>query len=110
MTDSRARWSIATNIATGTGNTTLKAGTSGKKLFVNRLCLTITTAAAQAFDIEDTTGTVELFKAPASLATATPIQFDYGEVGIGLTTGDGLVYTATAGVALTISAHGYQAD
>jgi hypothetical protein len=102
-----AKWAVVTNIATGTGTTTLLASHGvGKQIVVQGLLVVITTTAAQAFDIEDSAGTVELFKAPASLgAGAYPV--DAGVLGKFLTTNTGLVYTATAGVGLTISAFGY---
>lgn len=106
---SAARWAFCTPIAAATGNTTLQAAPgAGRVLMVQKLTVSITTVAAQAFDIEDSDGTVELFKAPASLAaTGNPFTFDMGELGVALTANTGLVYTATAGVGLTVAAHGY---
>jgi hypothetical protein len=108
-TESRARWAIASNIAAATGATTLQAAPgAGRVLMVQKLQITINTAAAQTFDIEDTAGTVEIFKAVASLASTTPINFDFGELGVALTANNGLVYTpSAAGVVMTIGAHGY---
>ncbi len=106
---SPARWAFCTPIATATGNTTLVAApAAGRALVVQKLTVSITTAAAQAFDIEDSDGTVELFKAPASLAaTGNPFVFDLGPLGVTLTAATGLVYTATAVVGLTVAGHGY---
>lgn len=103
------RWAVGVCIAVGTGTTTLKAGASGRKLWVRKLTIEIATAAAQAFDIEDSTGAVELVKEPASRAVGCYV-YDYGDLGVPLTAGDGLVYTATAGVQLNIAAHGYITD
>lgn len=95
------------NITTATGNTTLVAAPgAGKRLRVQSLIVCVTTTAAQAFDIEDSSGTVELFKAPTSLAVGT-FPVDPGPEGHGLTANEALVYTATAGVGLTISGWGW---
>lgn len=104
---SAARWSFATPIGTGTGNTTLVAApTSPRTLMVQSLTVVITTSAAQAFDIESSGGGVEIFKAPASLAAGT-YPVDCGPLGVALTAGEALQYTATAGVGLTVSGFGY---
>ena len=103
------KFEFVKNITTAMGNTTLVAAPgAGKRLVLQALMVCVTTSAAQAFDIEDSDGTVELFKAPASLAaTGNPFTFDMGELGVALTANTGLVYTATAGVGLTVAAHGY---
>jgi ABC-type enterochelin transport system substrate-binding protein len=103
------RWSIAVPIATGTGTTTLLAGATGKTHWVRKVTVEIATAAAQAFDIEDTPGTIELVKEPASRVVGCYI-YDYGDLGVKLTAAAGLVYTATAGVQLNIAAHGYTTE
>lgn len=101
------KFAFSTPIATGTGTTSLVASPgAGRKLRVQALTLCITTAAAQAFDVEDSGGTVELFKAPASLAVGT-YACDMGPLGVALTAATALNYTATAGVGLTISGFGY---
>ena len=94
-------------ITTGTGTTTLVAAPGANRaLRVQALTIAVTTAAAQAFDIEDTSGTVELFKAPASLAVNT-YAADPGPLGVALTTNEALKYVATAGVGCTISGFGW---
>jgi hypothetical protein len=108
--DSSAGFSFVENIATGTGDTTLvSAPGAGRSLVVQVLTVTITTAAAQAFDIEDSDASapVELFKAPASLAAGT-YAVDAGPLGKALTANTALEFdTAAAGVGLTISGFGY---
>lgn len=101
------RWAATTTIATGTGTTTIQAAPgAGKTLWVQKVTIEIATAAAQAFDIEDSAGTVELIKEPASRAVGI-YTFDYSDLGVPLTVNTGLVYTATAGVQLNIAAYGY---
>lgn len=107
--DTSHRWSAVKNIATGDGDTTIQAGVTGKTMMVQGLAVVITTAAAQAFDIEETGGTpVELFKAVASQAVGTYL-LDYGPLGVAMsTTGTGIEYDcAAAGVSATIAAFGY---
>ena len=101
-------WTFATPIATGTGDTTLVAAPGAdRRLRIQALTVCITTAAAQAFDIEDSSGTVELFKAPASLAVGT-YAVDMGRQGVPLTENEALVFnTAAAGVGCTISGFGW---
>ena len=97
-------------ITTATGTTTLVAAPgAGRRLRVQGLMICVTTAAAQAFDIEDDAGTVELFKAPASL-TVGAYPVDPGPQGHPLTANKALQYTATAGVGLTVSGFGYVED
>lgn len=98
------------HIATAAGNTTLVATPGASRaLCIQELLVTVTTAAAQAFDVEDTSGTVELFKAPASLAVNT-YGVTGGPNGIQLTSNEALVFTASAGVGLTISGYGWIKD
>ena len=102
-----AKWEFVANISTATGTTTLVAAPgAGRRLVVQALMVCVTTSAAQAFDIEDSSGTVELFKGPASLAVnAFPV--DPGPLGHELTINEALQYTATAGVGCTLSGFGY---
>lgn len=102
-------FAFAKNIATTDGDTELVAAPgASRRLRVQGLVVTITTSAAQAFDIEDDGGSpVELFKAPASLAVGNYIV-DGGGLGISLTTNTALQFdTASAGVGATISGYGY---
>ena len=100
-------FSFSTPIGVGTGTTALVAApTGGRQLVVQACTVAITTSAGQAFDIEDGNGTVEVFKAPASLAAGTYVV-DAGVLGIALTANTSLRYTATAGVGLTVSGFGY---
>jgi hypothetical protein len=107
--DSSHRWSAVKNIATGDGDTTIAAGVTGKVMRVQGLCVVITTAAAQTFDIEDTgSSPVEIFKAVTSQAVGSYI-LDFGPLGIAMSaTGAGLEYDCSAaGVSATISCFGY---
>jgi hypothetical protein len=101
-------WVVNAQITTGTGDTDLVAAPgSGYALVVQVLTVCITTAAAQAFDLEDASGTVEVFKAPASLAVGT-YGVDFGHQGRVLTENEKLYYNAAAaGVGVTISGFGY---
>lgn len=101
------RWSFVKHIAAAAGDTDLLAAPGANRAtVVESLVVTITVAAAQAFDIEDNSGAVELFKAPASLAVGNYFV-KAGPLGIQLTTNEKLIFnTAAAGVALTISAYG----
>lgn len=102
-------WTLVTNIATTDGQTELVAAPgAGFALVVQVLTVTITTSAAQDFDIEDDGASpVELFKAPASLAVGT-YGVDAGPVGRRLTENTALEYhPAAAGVGLTLSGFGY---
>jgi len=106
---SEQKWGFATPIGTGVGDTELVAAPGADRtLVVQGLTIAITTAAAQAFDIEDDSATpVEIFKAPASLAVGT-YGADMGVLGVALTENTALQFdTAAAGVGCTISGFGY---
>lgn len=106
---SPAVFSFIKNIATSDGDTTLVAAPgTGKTLRLQGMLVCITTAAAQAFDIEDSGGSpVEVFKAPASLAVGNYLV-DAGGLGVALTTNTALEFdTASAGVGATISGYGW---
>lgn len=104
---SAAVFAFSTPIAVGTGTTTLVAAPgAGRNLVVQGLIVAVTTSAAQAFDIEDGDGTIEVFKAPSSLAAGV-YAVDPGVLGVALTANTTLRYTATAGVGLTVSGFGY---
>ena len=104
------QWSFVQIIDTGTGDTTLVvAPGDGKRLRVQVLTVCITTAAAQAFTIEDSSasGAVQLFAAPATLAAGT-WSVECGPLGVPLSTNTALEFdTAAAGVGATISGFGY---
>ena len=96
-------------LGTGDGDTEIVATPgSGKTLYIEHLTVTITTAAAQAFDIEDDGGSpVEIFKAPASLAVGS-YYVNHGPLGFPLTANTALQYDcAAAGVGLTVSGYGH---
>lgn len=96
-------------IGTSDGDTDLVAAPgAGRTLYVEHLTVTITTAAAQAFDVEDKGGApVEIFKAPASLAVGS-YYVNHGPLGFPLTTNTALEFdTAAAGVGCTISGYGH---
>lgn len=102
-----ARFGFVKHIAAGDGDIDLIAAPgAGKAIVVEKMTVTIVTAAAQAVDIEDNSGTVEVFKAPASLAAGNYI-IEPGDVGLKLTTNEKLYWnSAAAGVAATVSAYG----
>ena len=103
------KFSFVKQIATGTGDTELVAAPgAGKKLVIQSLMVTITTAAAQTFNIEDDGGSaVVLFAAPASLAVGT-YGVDCGPLGVPVTANTALQYDCgAAGVGATISGWGY---
>ncbi len=94
-------------ITTAMGDTTLVAAPgAGRTLRIQGLTICVTTSAGVAFDVEDGAGTVELFKAPASLAVGT-YAVDPGPLGAALTTNSGLVYSSSGGAGVTISGFGW---
>lgn len=103
-------WTLVKCLDTGTGTTTLVAAPGpGRRLRVQGLMVCVTTAAAQAFDIESSSGAVEVFKAKASQEVgAYPV--DPGPLGFPLPADEALQYTATAGVGLTVSGFGWVED
>ena len=100
-------WSAAVAFATGDSSKTIKAAPgAGKALVVVQVAVYISTAAAQAFDIEETGGAVEVAKFAASAAGS-----HVGprlEKGIQLTANTALSYVpASAGPAGLVVAEGY---
>ena len=97
-------------IGTGTGDTTVVAAPGANRtLVLQGLTVTITTAAAQAFNIEDTGSSPQIyFAAPNSLAAGT-YGVDMGVLGVKASAANlGLQFdTASAGVGLTVSGFGY---
>ncbi len=80
---------------------------AGHRLMVQALTICVTGTAAIAFDIEDSDGTVELFKAPISLAVGT-YACDPGPFGVPLTTNTALrIFIADPGLQLTVSGFGW---
>lgn len=102
-------WCAAVAFTAAESTKVIKAAPgAGKSLVVTKIHVSITTAAAQAFDIEDGAGTVEVNKYPASLAVGQYPGPGGLELGIQLTANQTLVYTpAAAGPAGFIIAEGY---
>jgi len=104
----RQNFSVAVNILVGSGTTTIQASPGANaRLVVTRMSVAITTSAAQSFDIESSGGTVELYKAPASLAVGLVFMGDMFQ-GVPLPVNEALQYTpSAAGVGATIWAEGW---
>lgn len=85
--------------------TIIAAPGAGKKLVVTKIIATVVTVAAQTVDIEDTSGTVEVLKLPASAAGQYRAEFGHG---MELTTNEALIIKpAAAGPAIHVSAEAY---
>lgn len=77
-------------------------------VFLQRLFVTITTAAAQTITFRDTTGTPLVFLIiPASAAVGTVYSIDYGARGLALPEGKSLDIAGTAGPAYTYVIEAY---
>lgn len=104
------RWSAQATLGTGDTTKTVKASPGATNaLVVTAYVYTSLTAAAQAVDLEDASGTVEVMKAPVSVAAAVQlgsrVQF---EQGLKLTKNEALVLTpAAAGPGAHVWAEGY---
>lgn len=101
-------WAAAVAFVAGDASKTIKAAPgTGNRLVVTKVTVHITTSAAQAIDIEDTSGTVEVMK----LAASAPVhgRYDFNlERGIDLTVNEALIYKpAAAGPAGHVVAEGY---
>lgn len=107
----RQPWSAAVAFAAGDASKDIKAANTNAliALVVTDLTVIITTAAAQAIDIEDNaTSAIEVAKFAASLAVGVHRVFNLTK-GIQLTPGKKLIYKpAAAGPAGFIIAEGYQ--
>jgi hypothetical protein len=101
-------WSAAVPFAAGDASKTIKATPgAGKALVITRYHVYITTSAAQAIDLEDTSGTVEVAKFPASLAVGSYLGPSL-QKGIQLTANEAFIYKpAAAGPAGHVVAEGY---
>ena len=104
------RFTFLQVIGTGDGDTDLlTAPATGETLWVQHITVTIVTAAAQAFRIEDKGASpVIFFSAPASLAAGS-YYVKLGPVGFPASTSAVTLEfdTAAAGVAAVISGWGY---
>lgn len=101
-------WCVGVAFVAGDTTKDLKAAPgAGAALVITNVWISITTSAAQAFDIEDNNGTpVEVAKFGASLAVG--VYQLWMEKGIQLTANKKLVYTpAAAGPAGFIVVEGY---
>lgn len=101
-------WGVAIAFVAGDATKTIKAAPGvGNRLVVTKLSVHITTTAAQAIDVEDTSGTVEVLKLGISAPVNGEYTFDL-ERGIDLTVNEALIYKpAAAGPAGHVIAEGY---
>lgn len=91
-------------------DTTLAANTDTKEqIFVQRLIGYITTDAAVSIVFGDTTPTVKVAEITTSPGDETRWDFDYGEEGIPLTAGEGLLMNHSAtGLAGSVKWYAYK--
>lgn len=107
--DNYQRWSAQATLGTGDATKTIKAAPGAlKSLVVTRYVATSVTAAAQAVDLEDASGTVEVAKFAASWTANLSRQSPSMDVGITLTANEALVLTpASAGPSIHVWVEGY---
>lgn len=85
----------------------IAAKSANHQLFIQKIMVNPTTAAAQALTFQDTTGTpikIAVFAA----SQATPQVFDFGPKGVALGVGKNLDITCTAGVAALVHIEAYE--
>lgn len=82
-------------LAADASKTIIAAPGANKRIVVHRFDVSITTSGAQPFDLEDTSGTVELYKGGASLAVGTDIKRVFTE-GFPLTINEAFIYKPAA--------------
>lgn len=101
-------WVAQTTLAAVDTSKSIKAAPgAGKQLVVTRLTASVITAAAQTVDIEDTSGTVEALKLPASAAGQWQLNLSE-DAGLELTANEALIIKpAAAGPAIHVVASGY---
>lgn len=101
-------WAATVTLGAGDSTKTIKAAPgAGKSLYVTKLVLSVVTSAAQAVDVEDSSGTVEILKLPASATGQWGWAMDYS---VPLTANEALVIKpAAAGPAIHVIAEGYVA-
>ena len=107
--DNYQRWSAQATLGTGDATKTVKAAPGAlKRLVVTNYVLTVVTAAAQAVDLEDTSGTVEVCKLGASASVHAQFRSPNMEEGLTLTVNEALILKpASAGPAMHVWAEGY---
>lgn len=77
-------------------------------IYVQKIVVTITTAAAQTITFQDTNGTpIIALIIPASQAVGSVVLIDFGSKGLALTPGKNLSIVGTAGPAYTYSIEAY---
>lgn len=106
--DQFPRWSAQATLAAGDSTKTIKAAAAtGYQLVVTRYAITSVTSAAQAVDLEDTSGTVEVCKLAASMTVNTQVRAEFVN-GLALTKAEALILKpAAAGPAMHCWAEGY---
>lgn len=82
-------------LAADASKTIVAAPGANKRIVVHRADMSITTSAAQAIDLEDTSGTVEVYKGGASLAVGTDVKRLFTE-GMPLTINEAFIYKPAA--------------
>lgn len=107
--DNYPRWSGQAFLDTGDSTKTIQgAPGAGKQLVVTAYAVHVTTAAAQATDLEDADGTVEVLKMAASQTAHSHLLSPQMEQGLALTANKALVLKpAAAGPAMHCWAEGY---
>jgi hypothetical protein len=100
-------WSAEATLGTGDATKTVKAAPgAGKRIVVTGYTWSVLVSAAQAVDVEDSSGTVHVLRLPASPGV---VQGSYTfEAGLELTVNEALVITpAAAGPSVHVVAEGY---
>lgn len=75
--------------------------------YVQRVVLSITTAAAQVITVRDSNGTPLVIASLAASAALGPYEWNFGEDGLPLTSGKGVNIVNTAGPAYAYIVEGY---
>lgn len=81
-----------------TGDTTLEtANETTETLCITKIIVTISTSAAQSIQFEDSASSARyICKVPTSPTVDTQYKYEFGEVGLRLTTGKNLVMNVSA--------------
>jgi len=106
---SEQKWAFSTNVDLSGSDVTLVADPGdARTLMVQSLTIVVTDNSIASFDIEDAAGTIEVFKAPGSLAAGV-YGVDAGPLGAPVTSSSALVcnITSAAAGAAQISGFGY---
>jgi hypothetical protein len=88
--------SSTTTVVVGTADYTLVTGRTNYTIFVQRIVVWIATSAAQSISFEDSTTGLQIANIPASPGNSTRWDFDFGPEGRSITSGESLVWNASA--------------